>query len=71
MLIALSFETIFCYLNRDHHLQNVEIIVADISSFEMEASYDRIYSIEMFEVNCFCCQYVLLHRVTVDSWKLN
>ncbi|EOY29984.1 S-adenosyl-L-methionine-dependent methyltransferases superfamily protein isoform 2 [Theobroma cacao] len=34
---------------RDHHLQNVEIIVADISSFEMEASYDRIYSIEMFE----------------------
>ncbi|KAL9445035.1 hypothetical protein AB3S75_018102 [Citrus x aurantiifolia] len=30
-------------------LQNVEIIVADISTFEMEASYDRIYSIEMFE----------------------
>ncbi|KAK0571147.1 hypothetical protein LWI29_012393 [Acer saccharum] len=30
-------------------LQNVEIIVADISTFEMEASYDRIFSIEMFE----------------------
>ncbi|MBA0719414.1 hypothetical protein Golax_007101 [Gossypium laxum] len=34
---------------RDRQLQNVEIIVADISTFEMEASYDRIYSIEMFE----------------------
>ncbi|GKV00095.1 hypothetical protein SLEP1_g12843 [Rubroshorea leprosula] len=30
-------------------MQNVEIIVADITTFEMEASYDRIYSIEMFE----------------------
>ncbi|CAA0841912.1 S-adenosyl-L-methionine-dependent methyltransferases superfamily protein [Striga hermonthica] len=30
-------------------LQNVEITVADISTFEMEASYDRIFSIEMFE----------------------
>ncbi|KAL6523974.1 hypothetical protein OROMI_031069 [Orobanche minor] len=30
-------------------LQNVEIIVGDISTFEMEASYDRIFSIEMFE----------------------
>ncbi|KAK9076857.1 hypothetical protein SSX86_005191 [Deinandra increscens subsp. villosa] len=30
-------------------LQNVEIIVADISTFEMEGSYDRIFSIEMFE----------------------
>ncbi|XP_057959261.1 (S)-coclaurine N-methyltransferase isoform X2 [Malania oleifera] len=30
-------------------LQNVEIIVADISTFKMEASYDRIFSIEMFE----------------------
>lgn len=29
----------------------MEIIVADISTFEMEASYDRIYSIEMFEVH--------------------
>ncbi|KAM3757893.1 hypothetical protein ACB098_01G001800 [Castanea mollissima] len=34
---------------RDLRLQNVEIIVADISLFEMEASYDRIFSIEMFE----------------------
>ncbi|KAA3490511.1 (S)-coclaurine N-methyltransferase-like [Gossypium australe] len=34
---------------RDRQLQNVEIIAADISTFEMEASYDRIYSIEMFE----------------------
>nr|POF16055.1 (s)-coclaurine n-methyltransferase [Quercus suber] len=34
---------------RDLQLQNVEIIVADISVFEMEASYDRIFSIEMFE----------------------
>ncbi|XP_059662026.1 (S)-coclaurine N-methyltransferase-like [Cornus florida] len=34
---------------RELQLQNVEIIVADISTFEMEASYDRIYSIEMFE----------------------
>ncbi|CAN6588703.1 unnamed protein product [Malus baccata var. baccata] len=30
-------------------LQNVEIIVGDISTFEMEASFDRIISIEMFE----------------------
>ncbi|KAM7493478.1 hypothetical protein LguiB_028087 [Lonicera macranthoides] len=34
---------------RDLKLQNVEIIVADISTFEMEASFDRIFSIEMFE----------------------
>lgn len=34
---------------RNLQLQNVEIIVADISTFEMEGSYDRIYSIEMFE----------------------
>lgn len=27
--------------------------MADISTFEMEGSYDRIYSIEMFEVNFF------------------
>ena len=31
----------------------MEIIVADISIFEMEASYDRIFSIEMFEVLFF------------------
>ncbi|VFQ68181.1 unnamed protein product [Cuscuta campestris] len=30
-------------------LRNVEIIVADISPFEMEGTYDRIFSIEMFE----------------------
>ncbi|KAK9274183.1 hypothetical protein L1049_018997 [Liquidambar formosana] len=34
---------------RDLQLHNVEIIVADISTFDMEASYDRIFSIEMFE----------------------
>ncbi|KAH7523850.1 (S)-coclaurine N-methyltransferase [Ziziphus jujuba] len=34
---------------RDLKLQNVEIIVADISTFEMEATYDRLISIEMFE----------------------
>ncbi|KAL5055415.1 hypothetical protein RYX36_036097 [Vicia faba] len=37
-------------LVRELQLQNVDIIVADISTFEMEASYDRIFSIEMFEV---------------------
>ncbi|KAL5065346.1 hypothetical protein RYX36_027083, partial [Vicia faba] len=36
-------------LVRELQLQNVDIIVADISTFEMEASYDRIFSIEMFE----------------------
>ncbi|AEE86176.1 unnamed protein product [Arabidopsis thaliana] len=30
-------------------LQNVEIIAADISTFEHEGTYDRIFSIEMFE----------------------
>ncbi|KAL5189881.1 (S)-coclaurine N-methyltransferase [Glycine soja] len=34
---------------RDLQLQNLNIIVADISTFEMETSYDRIFSIEMFE----------------------
>ncbi|KAL6295986.1 hypothetical protein ACE6H2_004128 [Prunus campanulata] len=34
---------------RNLQLQKVEIIVADISTFEMEASYDRIFSIGMFE----------------------
>eukprot|EP00262_Sarcandra_glabra_P022200 TRINITY_DN9750_c0_g1_i1.p1 TRINITY_DN9750_c0_g1~~TRINITY_DN9750_c0_g1_i1.p1 ORF type:complete len:356 (+),score=47.21 TRINITY_DN9750_c0_g1_i1:25-1092(+) len=34
---------------RDRQLLNVEIFVADISKFEMEASFDRILSIEMFE----------------------
>ena len=45
---AQSICTVF--RGRDLELQNVEIIVADISTFEMEASYDRIFSIEMFEV---------------------
>ncbi|XP_022139475.1 (S)-coclaurine N-methyltransferase isoform X2 [Momordica charantia] len=35
--------------SRDLQLHNVNIIVADISTFEMEAEYDRIFSIEMFE----------------------
>ncbi|KAJ4769826.1 (S)-coclaurine N-methyltransferase [Rhynchospora pubera] len=34
---------------REHDLSNVEIIVADISKFQMERSFDRIISIEMFE----------------------
>ncbi|KAK4398055.1 (S)-coclaurine N-methyltransferase [Sesamum angolense] len=34
---------------RDLELKNVEIIVADISTFDMEASCDRILSIGMFE----------------------
>lgn len=34
---------------RELQLENLEIIVADISTFEMEGSYDRILSIEMFE----------------------
>lgn len=46
--------------NRDHHLQNVEIIVADISTFDMEASYDRIFSIGMFEVSYFSLTYIEL-----------
>uniref|UniRef100_A0A804R4M1 S-adenosyl-L-methionine-dependent methyltransferase superfamily protein n=1 Tax=Zea mays TaxID=4577 RepID=A0A804R4M1_MAIZE len=33
----------------DNELSNIEIIVADISKFEMERSFDRIVSIEMFE----------------------
>jgi cyclopropane fatty-acyl-phospholipid synthase-like methyltransferase len=37
--------------------------VADISKFEMERSFDRIVSIEMFEVWCnffACCGFVIL-----------
>ncbi|CAA6666178.1 unnamed protein product [Spirodela intermedia] len=34
---------------RELQLSNVSIIVADISKFEMEASFDRVVSIEMFE----------------------
>lgn len=49
-----------CYLissYRDLQLFNVEIIVADISKFEMEATFDRVISIEMFEV----CKLLLLY----------
>ncbi|CAK9317336.1 unnamed protein product [Citrullus colocynthis] len=34
---------------RDLQLYNVDIIVADINTFEMEIHYDRIFSVEMFE----------------------
>ncbi|KAG0454711.1 hypothetical protein HPP92_024003 [Vanilla planifolia] len=34
---------------RESQLLNVEIIVADISKYEMDASFDRIICIEMFE----------------------
>ncbi|XP_078432110.1 (S)-coclaurine N-methyltransferase-like isoform X3 [Wolffia australiana] len=34
---------------RELQLSNVNIIVADISKFEMEAAFDRVISIEMFE----------------------
>ncbi|KAK8913573.1 hypothetical protein KSP39_PZI024301 [Platanthera zijinensis] len=34
---------------RELHILNVEIIVADICELEMDASFDRILSIEMFE----------------------
>lgn len=42
--------TIYFLARRNLQLENVEIIVADISTFDMEASYDRVFSIEMFEV---------------------
>ncbi|KAI7996316.1 hypothetical protein LOK49_LG10G00987 [Camellia lanceoleosa] len=35
--------------SRDLQLQNLEVTVADIGTFDMDASYDRIFSIEMFE----------------------
>lgn len=47
MMIKITF---FSSLVRDLQLQNINTIVADISTFEMEASYDRIFSIGMFEV---------------------
>ncbi|KAL6007214.1 hypothetical protein ACLOJK_032710 [Asimina triloba] len=40
---------------RDLQLSNVEVIVADISKFEMQWSFDRILSIEMFEVCKLIC----------------
>ncbi|KAH7523849.1 hypothetical protein FEM48_Zijuj06G0055700 [Ziziphus jujuba var. spinosa] len=36
-------------LCRDLELQNLEIIVADVCTFEMDASYDRLISVETFE----------------------
>jgi cyclopropane fatty-acyl-phospholipid synthase-like methyltransferase len=52
-LLAWHWHRYHCFLVRELQLENVDIIVADISTFEMEASYDRIFSIEMFEVR-FC-----------------
>lgn len=50
-LRSVNLDLTFIYvLSRELKLDNVKIIVADISTFEMEASYDRIFSIEMFEV---------------------
>ncbi|XP_048334256.2 pavine N-methyltransferase [Ziziphus jujuba] len=34
---------------RELQIHNVEIIVGDISTFEMEATYDRLVSVELFE----------------------
>ncbi|KAJ9168194.1 hypothetical protein P3X46_019750 [Hevea brasiliensis] len=60
---------------REHQLQNVEIIVADISTLEMVASYDRIFSIEMFEdsllfVHHFCHKAFAYHfeDINEDDW---
>lgn len=50
MIYFLNNNKNISFLYRKLSLQNVEIIVADISTFEMEGSYDRIFSIEMFEV---------------------
>lgn len=72
MMIKITF---YCSLVRELQLQNVDIIVADISTFEMEATYDRIFSIEMFEVRFLwatnlrvdCSNHVLLSfRVDFD-----
>jgi hypothetical protein len=51
LVVMLCYATLpfqFCF--RENELSNIEIIVADISKFEMERSFDRIVSIEMFEV---------------------
>jgi hypothetical protein len=51
LVVMLCYATLpfqFCF--REYELSNIEIIVADISKFEMERSFDRIVSIEMFEV---------------------
>ena len=39
----------------------MQIVVADISKFEMEGSYDRILSIEMFEA-CLTVDYLLTRK---------
>nr|GMD48804.1 (S)-coclaurine N-methyltransferase-like [Ipomoea batatas] len=49
---------------KELQLENVDIIVADISTFDMEASYDRIFSIEMFEV---CNLRMILYRTEIQS----
>ncbi|THG05849.1 hypothetical protein TEA_010211 [Camellia sinensis var. sinensis] len=51
MLLANAFPdiTMHASFHRDLQLQNLEVIVADIDTFDMDASYDRIFSIEMFE----------------------
>lgn len=46
---SLSSTLHFCF-RRDLQLRNLDVIVADISTFDMDATYDRIFSIEMFEV---------------------
>ncbi|KAF5938800.1 hypothetical protein HYC85_023059 [Camellia sinensis] len=41
--------TMHASFHRDLQLQNLEVIVADIGTFDMDASYGRIFSIEMLE----------------------
>lgn len=53
--------------HRDLQLSNVKIIVADISKFEMEASFDRIISIEMFEVCKFCYFFLVFYKAQVSN----
>lgn len=53
---------------RNLQLENVEIIVADISTFEMEASYDRIFSIEMFEVKLSSGLVLCLLLIWMRNW---
>lgn len=51
--IALSFIYEFFAPLRKLHLSNVEVILADITKLETEATYDRILVIELFEVSSF------------------
>ena len=62
MIIKITF--LCCSLVRDLQLQNLNIIVADISTFEMETSYDRIFSIEMFEVSIY--EYIISVEATIS-----